>query len=165
MSQLVLSGPGTMPRGSAYHRNCLDEYRPPVSSRCSVSNGNDMKHSKSDDLVLQNSTTASNSSASARSKSDNVKNSVVSGDISHSVSDSGFSTSLALPAPIPVLLPKSECFSECESENDVRYQVLDTSRLRGKDLQRKSSHHVGIYDRVDPEDSIRDIITDNDFYR
>lgn len=154
-----------MPRGSAYHRNCLDEYRPPVSSKCNVSNGPDMKHSKSDDLVVQSTNVVSSLSASAKIKSDNHTNGVGSSEISHSASDSGFSASLALPAPVPVLLPKSECFSECEPENDVRFQVLDATRLRGKDLQRKPSHHVGIYDRVDPEDSIRDMISDNDFYR
>lgn len=134
-----------------------------MSTRCSAPNTNDMKQSKSDDFAMQNPA-VSTSSTSAKSKSDN-NSVVVNGEISHSASDSGFSASLALSAPVPVLLPKSECFSECESENDVRFQMLDTSRLRGKDLQRKSSHHVGIYDRVDPEDSIRDMITDNDFYK
>ncbi|KAK3918824.1 Chaperone protein DnaK, partial [Frankliniella fusca] len=165
MSHILVSGTDTMPRGSAYHRNCLDEYRPPMSTRCSASNSHDMKHSKSDDLVMQNSAVPTSSSTSAKSKSDNNSVCVVNGGISQSASDSGFSASLALSAPVPVLLPKSECFSECDSENDVRYQMLDTSRIRGKDLQRKSSHHVGIYDRVDPEDSIRDMISDNDFYK
>lgn len=35
-------------------------------------------------------------------------------------------------------------------------------------LQPRGSHHrrrVSVYDRVDPEDSIRDIVTENDFYR
>lgn len=164
MSQLITSGTGNMPRGSAYHRNCLDEYRPPVAARCSVSTSLDMKHSKSEDSVIVNASVQS-TSASVKSKSDSTSNGVMSGEISHSASDSGFSASLALPAPVPVLLPKSECFSECESENDVRFQVLDTARLRGKDVQRKGNHHVGIYDRVDPEDSIRDMVTDNDFYR
>ncbi|KAJ1524722.1 hypothetical protein ONE63_009605 [Megalurothrips usitatus] len=158
-----------MPRGSAYHRNCLHEYRPPVNSRSSASptvfTTNEMKSSKSDDSVTHTTCAASSVSPSANLKSDSISNGAVSGEVSRSASDSGFSASLALPAPVPVLLPKSECFSECDSDNDVRYQMLDTSRLRGKDLQRKPSHHVGIYDRVDPEDSIRDIITDNDFYK
>ncbi|XP_066991876.1 uncharacterized protein [Anabrus simplex] len=145
-------------RGDTFPRALLDGCRPSVVARYSRSGeslGVELKHSKSDDLVLQSS-------------------SIITPDIQHVRCDS----------PIPKtgcvvyeddlvskhVFPKAKYFSDSEAEVDIKPSSLDRTgrKISGEystDLQRTPSRHVGLYDQVDPEDSIRDMITENDFYR
>lgn len=71
------------------------------------------------------------------------------------------------PSDIPVVaeihhghsenLLDNNCVSPSESDHLDKPEMLLLPRSQRK--------RVSVYDRVDPEDSIRDIVTDNDFYR
>lgn len=112
----------------------------------------ELKHSKSDDLVLQSKA-------------------IIPPDIQHTPCDSPITKTGCVvyeddfvSAPV---LPKAKYFSDSETD-EVRSNSVDKARkISGdfSDVQRISNRHVGLYDRVDPEDSIRDMITENDFYR
>lgn len=113
-----------VPRGDTFPRSYLDTYR---ASRTSDQLYNDLKSSKSDELVLQNPTDIP-----------------IATEIHHGHSENLLDTTTALSP----------------TENDF----LDTSEII---LPRGPRHRLPDYDRlrVDPEDSIRDIVTGNDFYR
>ena len=117
MTELIVS------RGDTFPRSFLDTYR---ASRTSEQLYNDLKSSKSDELVLQNPADIP-----------------ITAEIHHGHSEN--------------LLYASGCLSPAESD------FLDTSELI---LTRSKTRKVRPdYDSVDPEDSIRDIVTGNDFYR
>lgn len=65
------------------------------------------------------------------------------------------------PADIP---PVSNEMQHGHSENilDNESEFLDKTDMI---IPRSRRKRVSVYDRVDPEDSIRDIVSDNDFYR
>ncbi|KAL1117349.1 hypothetical protein AAG570_004675 [Ranatra chinensis] len=59
-------------------------------------------------------------------------------------------------------------FSDSEtSKGSVAPPPLKITGDFGPELPsgRRTSQYLGLYDRVDPEDSIKDIISENDFYR
>lgn len=146
-------------RGESFPRALLDGCRPPSVPRYSRSGdrelGTELKHSKSDDLVLQSSSLPSPP------------------DIQHLRCDSPIPKTGCVvyedDLASPHVLSKTKYFSDSEAEVDVRPNVSERSRKISGDFSgeghRSSSRHVGLYDRVDPEDSIRDMITENDFYR
>uniref|UniRef100_A0A1B6LBG1 Uncharacterized protein n=1 Tax=Graphocephala atropunctata TaxID=36148 RepID=A0A1B6LBG1_9HEMI len=121
----------------------------------------DLKHSKSDDLVLQSAP-------------------VSAPEMHHGISDAAiqiqkeacvvYEDDLAV---LPSVLPKSlpVYYSDSETSNVSKCAPMEKSVLKitgdfGTDgPSRRSSRHIGLYDRLDPEDSIRDIISENDFYR
>jgi hypothetical protein len=143
-------------RGDTFPRRLLDGCRSSVVSRYSTggdSLSSELKHSKSDELVLQSKA-------------------IIPPDIQHTPYDSPITkTSCVMceddlvSAPV---LSKARYFSDSETD-EVRSNSVDKAprKISGdfSDVQRISSRHVGLYDRVDPEDSIRDMITENDFYR
>lgn len=110
-------------RGDTFPRAFLDSYR---HSRASDQFYNDLKPSKSDELVLQNSADIP-----------------VSMEIHHGHSEN--------------LLDGNGCLSPTEGDFLDKPEVLV--------FPRSHRRRVPVYDRVDPEDSIRDIVTENDFYR
>jgi len=109
----------------------------------------ELKHSKSDDLVLQSKA-----------------------DIQHTSYDSPINKTAYVMCEDDLVstpvLPKARYYSDSETD-EVRSNSVDKAhrKISGdfSDVQRISNLHVGLYDRVDPEDSIRDMITENDFYR
>ncbi|XP_044270769.1 uncharacterized protein LOC123015220 [Tribolium madens] len=116
MTDLIVS------RGDTFPRAFLDTYR---ASRTSEQLYNDLKSSKSDELVLQNPADIP-----------------IAPEIHHGHSEN--------------LLDASGCLSP--TENDF----LESPEMILRSNRRKVRPD---YDRVDPEDSIRDIVTGNDFYR
>jgi hypothetical protein len=125
----------------------------PRYSRAGDSLGSELKHSKSDDLVLQSTALIPPDNQHARCDSPIPKTACVVYE------DDLVSTHV---------LPKAKYFSDSETE-EVRSASVDKAPRKISsdltDVQRISNRHVGLYDRVDPEDSIRDMITENDFYR
>lgn len=116
MTDLIVS------RGDTFPRSYLDSYR---NSRINEQFYNDLKPSKSDELVLQNPSDIP-----------------VSTELHHGHSEN--------------LLDSNTCMSPTEGDFLDKPDTLVLPRSRRK---------VPVYDRVDPEDSIRDIVTENDFYR
>lgn len=114
MTDLIVS------RGDTFPRSFLDTYR---SSRANEQFYNDLKESKSDELVLQGS-----------------EDIPISQEMHH-----GHSENLLDTAASP-------------SEDDY----VEKSEIL---LPRNHRRRPPVYDRVDPEDSIRDIVTENDFYK
>ncbi|PSN54884.1 hypothetical protein C0J52_10272 [Blattella germanica] len=144
-------------RGDTFPRSLLDGCRSSVVSRYSRAGdslGSELKHSKSDDLVLQSAP-------------------IIPPEIQHARCDSPIPKTACVVYEDDLVsthvLPKAKYFSDSETD-DVRSPGAEkpTRKVSGdySDVQRMSSaRHVGLYDRVDPEDSIRDMITENDFYR
>lgn len=126
MTELLVS------RGDTFPRSFLDTYR---SSRASEQFYNDLKSSKSDELVLQNA--------------DDIPI-VTSQEINHGHSESLLDTSSTA---------NSTCMSPTEGD------FLDKPDVIVQRHHHHSHRRRPAYDRVDPEDSIRDIVTENDFYR
>lgn len=116
MTELIVS------RGDTFPRSFLDSYR---SGRANEQFYHDLKSSKSDELVLQNSSDIP-----------------VVEEIHHGHSEN--------------LLDLDNTYSNTESDYSDKTAML---------LPRNHRKRVSVYDRVDPEDSIRDIVTENDFYR
>lgn len=116
MTELIVS------RGDTFPRSFLDSYR---ASRTSEQLYNELKSSKSDELVLQNP--------------DDIP---IGTDIHHGHSEN--------------LLDATGCLGPEEEFLEAPEIILS------KSSRRKIRPD---YDRVDPEDSIRDIVTGNDFYR
>lgn len=116
MTELLVS------RGDTFPRSFLDSYR---SSRTNEQLYNDLKSSKSDELVLQNPCDIP-----------------IVAEVHHGHSES---------------LLDNNCASPGESDYVEKPEMLMLPRSHRK--------RVSVYDRVDPEDSIRDIVTENDFYR
>lgn len=143
-------------RGDTFPRRLLDGCRSSVVSRYGMpgdSLGSELKHSKSDDLVLQGAALIQPDIQRARCDLSVPKTAcVVYGDDVVSTH----------------VLPNGKYFSDNETV-EVRSASADKAprKISGdfSDVQRISNRHVGLYDRVDPEDSIRDMITENDFYR
>ncbi|KAI4471809.1 hypothetical protein MML48_1g12426 [Holotrichia oblita] len=125
MTELLVS------RGDTFPRSFLDTYR---SSRASEQFYNDLKSSKSDELVLQNA--------------DDIPI-VTSQEINHGHSESLLDTNST---------SNSTCMSPTEGDFLDKPDVI-VPRHHHSHRRRPT------YDRVDPEDSIRDIVTENDFYR
>lgn len=141
-------------RGDTFPRRLLDGCRSSVVSRYSRgggdSFGSELKHSKSDDLVLQSAA-------------------IIPQNIQHAPCDSSITKVVYEDELVPThVLPKAKYFSDSEAD-EVRPGNVDKAprKISGdfSDVQRISNRHMGLYDRVDPEDSIRDMITENDFYR
>lgn len=133
MTELLVS------RGDTFPRSFLDTYR---SSRASEQFYNDLKSSKSDELVLQNS--------------DDIPV-VTTQEINHGHSESLLDTTSSSSPPA-----SNVCLSPTEGDFLDKPDVVH--------LPRANHHHhhrrrAAGYERVDPEDSIRDIVTENDFYR
>lgn len=114
MTDLIVS------RGDTFPRAFLDTYR---ASRTSDPLYNDLKSSKSDELVLQN-----------------PGDIPITPEIHHGHSEN--------------LLDASGCMSPSDDFLESEVILRNSKRKVRPD-----------YDRVDPEDSIRDIVTGNDFYR
>ncbi|XP_049811935.1 uncharacterized protein LOC126259306 [Schistocerca nitens] len=157
MTELLIPAPVTPPRGDTFTRRLLEGYRPSVVPRYNRSEDNfstELKHSKSDDLVLQSPPLIQ---AEIKQRCD----SPIPKTASVVYEDDLVSTHV---------LPKAKYFSDSEADVDFRPSPADRAARKASvelasDLQRCVSRHVGLYDRVDPEDSIRDMITENDFYR
>lgn len=154
MTDLLI--PSVTSRGDTFPRRILDGCRSSVVnrySRAGDSLGSELKHSKSDDLVLQSAA-------------------LISPDIQRARCDSSIPKTVCVVYEDDVVsthvLPKANHFSDNETV-EVRSASADKAprKISGdfSDVQRISNRHVGLYDRVDPEDSIRDMITENDFYR
>lgn len=66
-------------------------------------------------------------------------------------------------------IPVSEEIHHGRSENLLDVTTGSASSTEYLDKQEialpKTHRRIPVYDRVDPEDSIRDIVTENDFYR
>lgn len=118
MTELLVS------RGDTFPRTFLDGYRS-HRSRASEQLYNELKSSKSDELVLQSPTGIEVPSEMHHGHSDNIL-------------DSGI----------------SPCGSPTQGD------FLDKPDIMTLPPRRRVA-----YDRVDPEDSIRDMVTENDFYR
>ncbi|KAJ8981455.1 hypothetical protein NQ317_000131 [Molorchus minor] len=116
MTELIIS------RGDTFPRSFLDTYR---ANRATEQFYNELTSSKSDELVLQNS-------------SDPIQ---VTEEIHHG---------------------HSENLLDVTSLSPTKEDFLDKVELI---LPKSHRRRVPVYDRVDPEDSIRDIVTENDFYR
>lgn len=117
MTELIIS------RGDTFPRSYLDTYR--NSRACEYYN--DLKTSKSDELVLQNS-----------------EDIPITAEIQHGHSENLLDTG---------------CMSPTEGD------FLDKPELLPPMPARSHRRRVQVYDKVDPEDSIRDIVTENDFYK
>lgn len=118
MTELLVS------RGDTFPRTFLDNYRS-HRSRASEQLYNELKASKSDELVLQSPTGIE-----------------VPSEIHHGHSDNVLDTNI------------SPCASPTQAD------FLDKPEVMTLPTRRKVA-----YDRIDPEDSIRDMVTENDFYR
>lgn len=117
MTELLVS------RGDTFPRTFLDNYR--HRSRASEQLYNELKASKSDELVLQSSTGIEMPSEMHHGHSENILDTNVS----------------------PCSSPTQENF-------------LEKAEAVVVPIRRRVA-----YDRIDPEDSIRDMVTENDFYR
>ncbi|KAK6629427.1 hypothetical protein RUM43_003244 [Polyplax serrata] len=107
----------------------------------------ELKHSKSDDLVLQGSP---------------VESPVVENQPRPLSPNLPFEGGRCI---MSANRPKSTYFSDSEPDvNNIKVQSVpvNSSKVNNSSV---SSRHVGLYDNVDPEDSIRDMISENDFYR
>lgn len=134
--------------GESFHSSkllALDNCRRFRSTEPNILN-TELKHSKSDDLVLQ--------SSPIESPVEEVKPRPLSPN---------------LPFEGRCIMagnrPKSTYFSDSEPDvNNIKVQSVpvNSSKVNSTSV---SSRHVGLYDNVDPEDSIRDMISENDFYR
>nr|CAD7202475.1 unnamed protein product [Timema douglasi] len=142
-------------RGDTFPRSLIDSCRTSIVPRYGRSEDSvvntEMKHSKSDDLVLQSSVGA-----------------LVTPECHHARCDSPIPKTGSVVyeddlVSTQYVLPKAKYFSDSEADSDTRPSILDKSF--SSDSHRTSARHVGLYDQVDPEDSIRDMITENDFYR
>lgn len=103
----------------------------------------ELKHSKSDDLVLQ--------SSPCESPSDEIQ-------------PRPLSPNLPFEGRCVVAggRPKSAYFSDSEPDvSNIKIKNFTVSSSKVNPAPR----HVGLYESVDPEDSIRDMISENDFYR
>lgn len=135
-------------RGESFHRGSLlgldncRRFRPPGPNLLN----SELKHSKSDDLVLQ--------SSPVESPIDEVQPRPLSPNLP-------FENKCTISSG----RPKSSYFSDSEPDVTnikVRNVPVNSSKVHSSSV---SSRHVGLYDNVDPEDSIRDMISENDFYR
>lgn len=118
-----------VPRGDTFPRSYLDTYRASRTSELY----NDLTTSKSDELVLQNSSDLPIITAS---------------EIHHGHSENLLDNCIVSPTASP-------------TTDDFLDQKTEAIVPRGAHRRRG----IPVYDRVDPEDSIRDIVTENDFYR
>lgn len=116
MTELIVA------RGDTFPRAFLDTYRANKSSEQYYS---ELSSSKSDELVLQNSSDIP-----------------ISEEIHHGHSEN--------------LLDIATCLTPSKDEYVDKQELI---------LPKVHRRRVPVYDRVDPEDSIRDIVTENDFYR
>lgn len=143
-------------RSSVIPRYSLDDKSPPQ-----VSLG-DLKHSKSDDLMLQSAPTSSEP------------------EMKHGISDATMEIQkdACVVYEEDIMQPMSSLSSNnlpsyySDSETNVKSpeeikSVLKITGDFGSDApqSRRTSQRFSIYDKIDPEDSIRDIISENDFYR
>lgn len=147
------------PRNESFTHCVLDGYRTIVPRCARVGDAfvSELKHSKSDDLTLQSPPVP-----------------VAKPDIKSSRCDSPLhvSSSSAQKDDVPsTVFHKPKYYSDSETDLPVRTSHADRSCKKvskdlSSDVQRYSNRHqVNLYDQVDPEDSIRDMITENDFYR
>uniref|UniRef100_A0A8D9AE05 Uncharacterized protein n=2 Tax=Cacopsylla melanoneura TaxID=428564 RepID=A0A8D9AE05_9HEMI len=142
-------------RSSVIPRYSLDDKSPPQV------NLGDLKHSKSDDLVLQ----------SAPQSEPEMK---------HGISDAmmEIQKDACVVYEEDIMKPMSSLSSNIlpsyysDSETNVKSQDEHKPPIKltgdfGNDMppSRRTSQRFSIYDRIDPEDSIRDIVSENDFYR
>lgn len=115
----------------------------------------DLKHSRSDDLVLQSAP-------------------VNGPEMQHGISDAALQIQkdacVVYEDDVSNGSAKPAISSPSNSESGgAKYRDKSFLKLTGdfgNDVPNKrASQHVELYDKVDPEDSIRDIISENDFYR
>lgn len=121
MTELLVS------RGDTFPRSFLDTYRNNKPPREPDQFYNDLKSSKSDELILQNSADIP----------------TVSNTIYHGCSENVLDNTGSPP------------FAKGNFLKRVDITTLPEQRRQ----------QLPLYDKVDPEDSIRDIVTENDFYR
>ncbi|KAG8266383.1 hypothetical protein J6590_073886 [Homalodisca vitripennis] len=165
---LIQTASSSPPRSDSFRYGLLDGCRSPIIARYTGFEDrpsglglSDLKHSKSDDLVLQSAP-------------------VAAPEMHHGISDAAIQIQKeacvvyeddisVLPSVLPKSLPVY--YSDSETSNVTKCAPMEKSVLKitgdfGSDgPSRRSSRHIGLYDRLDPEDSIRDIISENDFYR
>ncbi|KAI5729906.1 hypothetical protein M8J76_007781 [Diaphorina citri] len=142
-------------RSSVIPRYSLDDKSPPQV------NLGDLKHSKSDDLVLQSAP-------------------ISEPEMKHGISDATMEIQkeACVVYEEDIMKPMSSLSSNIlpsyysDSEANVKSpdeikSVLKITGDFGSDAppSRRTSQRFSIYDRIDPEDSIRDIVSENDFYR
>lgn len=170
MTDLLIQSPSNNSPGVESYRYGLREgCRSPILARYTTNfeertHGyglSELKHSKSDDLFLQ--------SAPA-----------TAAEMHHGISDAAleiqkeacvvYEEDLTVPQSVcPKSLPVY--YSDSETNNGAKCKQIEKPVLKitgdfGSDVpSRRSSRHITLYDRLDPEDSIRDIISENDFYR
>lgn len=139
MTELLVS------RGDTFPRSLLDTYR---QSRASESFYCDLKTSKSDELVLQ------------QGAADDIH---VPQDLHHGHSENLLDSHLIESSGVV-----GKCLSPTEPDFLDKPEVCTSLPPVAPSRDREQRHRrrkVTVYDRVDPEDSIRDIVTENDFYR
>lgn len=163
---MIQTASSSSPRSDSYRYGLRDGCRSPIISRYTGFEDrqavglSDMKHSKSDDLVLQSAPAAA-------------------AEMHHGISDAALqiqkeacvvyeddlavSSSVSMPKSLPVYYSDSETSSKCSSMGKPVLKI--TGDFGSESASRRSSRHIGLYDRLDPEDSIKDIISENDFYR
>lgn len=117
--------------GDTFPRSFLDTYRSNKVITNTDDFYSDLRTSKSDELVLQNSSDIPIALAS---------------EIYHGHSENLLDATNMSP-----------------TEGDFGGDFFDKANTMT--LPHRSRRRVPVYDRVDPEDSIRDIVTENDFYR
>ncbi|XP_018917917.1 uncharacterized protein [Bemisia tabaci] len=161
MTDLLYQSPtSTTPRSDSFRCALLDVCRSPVLSRYSREDRanmgfSDLKHSRSDDLVLQSAP-------------------VNGPEMQHGISDAALQIQkdacVVYEDDVSNGSAKPAISSPSNSESGgAKYRDKSFLKLTGdfgNDVPNKrASQHVELYDKVDPEDSIRDIISENDFYR
>lgn len=166
---LIQSAANTPQRSDSYRCGLLDACRSPILGRYSAYEDRpkglglcELKHSKSDDLVLQSAP------ASAPEMHHGISDAAMQIQKEACVvyEDDVVMPNHVLPKCLPVYYSDSESPSTMKCAPVVEKTVLKITGDFGSDVQsRRSSQHIGLYDRLDPEDSIRDIISENDFYR
>uniref|UniRef100_A0A1B6CQR0 Uncharacterized protein n=1 Tax=Clastoptera arizonana TaxID=38151 RepID=A0A1B6CQR0_9HEMI len=149
----------------SYHCRLLDDCRSPILGHYSAYEERskmlglcELKHSKSDDLILQSAP-------------------ISAPEMYHGISDVTVQIQKEacvvyeddLVVPLPQCLPGYYSDSEVSSSlkcPSAKKTVVKITGDFGSNLQtRRIGQHLGLYDRLDPEDSIRDMISENDFYR
>lgn len=154
MTDLLIQS--SSPPRDSYRYGLLEGCRSPILARYTGFEAlSDLKHSKSDDLVLQSAPCSA-------------------AEMQHGISDAALQIQKEacvvyeedlVPKSLPVYYSDSEA-SASVSVGKCPGPLKITGDFGGEGpSSRRSSRHIGLYDRLDPEDSIRDIISENDFYR
>lgn len=135
MTDLIVS------RGDTFPRSFLDTYRASKANEQLLYN--DLKSSKSDELVLQNASDIP-----------------MTAEIYHGHSENLLDTACLSPSPPPLIGDDDD-----DEDEFFRGKRDGEARVQPQPSRNQRRRVPPVYDRVDPEDSIRDIVTENDFYK